>query len=283
MKRNNKKLLTIMLAGMLCAATAGTVAAIAPVDASAATAKTYALTSIFSSGNETSVANVVKAEGDKTKFVLSDGNSVTYNRNLAIHWFEAEDAEKYTNIGFKLEDTNFQSVSFTFNSLPMHATKDEKSVNVVKFINDAGTIKAKVIADGVDEVDVTATTTVSVNSDLTLSLGEGSEIGNYTVKIGETKIGEFTNVGAKYFRTSTDSDDKMTSLEVSAECEETKTTKVVLNAINGQSFALTNDKITDNAKPVMVVNEDVNEFLFKSPSRLRISLLECSAIKFATS
>jgi hypothetical protein len=57
MKRNNKKLLTIMLAGMLCSATIGTAAAIAPVNASAATAQSYALTDIFKGAGE------VTAEG----------------------------------------------------------------------------------------------------------------------------------------------------------------------------------------------------------------------------
>ena len=48
MKRKNNKLLTLMLAGVLCAATAGTVAAALPVKASAdTTAKSVALSEVF--------------------------------------------------------------------------------------------------------------------------------------------------------------------------------------------------------------------------------------------
>ena len=283
MKRNNKKLLTILLAGMLCAATAGTVAAIAPVDASAATAKTYALTSVFSSGNATNVNNVVKSEGNKTKFVLSNGDSVKYDRNLAIQWFEAENQAKYTNIAFTFEDSNFQSVSFTFKSLPMHATKEDYSVNVIKFINTEGSLKVKVIADGQKEGDISEVSApIVVNAETVLTLSAGSEIGQYSVNIGGTKVGEFANVGAKYFCTSTGSDDKANALEVSAACETGKTTKIALNSINGQSFALTDNKITDNAKPVMVVNEDVNEFLLGTRFQLDYNFIDVLADSIST-
>ena len=62
MKRKNNKLLTLMLAGMLCTATVGAVAATSSVDASAATsAKTYALSTVF----ETSASSTSKVKGNE--------------------------------------------------------------------------------------------------------------------------------------------------------------------------------------------------------------------------
>lgn len=276
MKRNNKKLLTIMLAGMLCAATVGTVAAIAPVNASAVEPKTYDLTTIFDSNDS---ANVIKGEGEgearKTAFNLGNGDSVKYTRNLAIQWYTAKDAVNYTTIKFSLGAVNFKSMSFTFKSLPMHATKDEVAINTVKFINKDGVVTAKVIASGEEEKDDAVT--IDATAALELKLGIGSKVGNYSVYIGTEKLGEFTNIGAKYFRTSTVADDKMNALEITAEADAAAADSVVyLSEINGQRFVgiSADNKVKDNAKPVMVVNEEISEFVLGTRFQLDYNFID---------
>lgn len=278
MKRNNKKLLTIMLAGMLCSATIGTAAAIVPVNASAATAQSYALTDVFKgTGAE------ITAEGEgadrKTTFKLDNGESVTYSRNLALQWFTAKNTPNYTSIAFSFKDYNFKSVSFTFNSLPMHATQDDIAVNTVKFTVEGGKLYAKVIADGEKEDTVTQVTELT-GLDFTLTLGSSEKTGVYAVYINDTtkSIGEFTNVGAKYFRTSTATDDEMNSLEIKAETEGTNQAVVYLSNINGQTFkgeAVSSDnKVTDKAAPVLVVNENIGEFLLGTRFQLDYNLID---------
>ena len=278
MKRNNKKLLTIMLAGMLCAATVGTVAAVAPVAVSAAEAKSYDLTAIFNSND---AANVIKGEGEgearKTAFNLGNGDAVQYTRNLAIQWFTAKDTPNYTTVKFSLGAINFTSMSFAFKSLPMHATKDEVSVNTVKFTKTADGVSAKVIASGEEENKEETGTPIATDAEIVLSLGAGSEAGNYSVYIGTEKIGEFANVGAKYFRTNNSSDDKMNAFEITAEADAAAADSVVyLNEINGQSFTgiTAENKVKDNAKPVMVVNEEISEFVLGTRFQLDYTFID---------
>ena len=262
MKRNNKKLLTIMLAGMLCTATIGTAAAIAPVNASAADAQTYALTDIFKSNDK----DAIKGADGKTSFTLGNGDNVQYTRNLAIKWF-ADATAQYTTVDFTFGDINFKSMSFTFKSLPMHATKDDVVTNTVKFINTDGAVSVKVIPSGVEEKDVEAVaTTIAKDSVVTLSLNDNgvSDVGEYFVNLSvggvaqDMKGAKFTNIGAKYFGSGSEK-----SFEISTDAEGDKTSVVYLNAINGQSFANlnTDGKVVDNATPVLVVNQEVGEMV----------------------
>ena len=104
MKRRNNKLLTLMLAGLLCAATAGTVAASLPVKASAdTTAKSYELTKVFNSNNTSST---IAGKDGKTELTMGNGHSVEFNRNLAIQWFNAKDTPEYTTLKFTVTDQN---------------------------------------------------------------------------------------------------------------------------------------------------------------------------------
>ena len=132
MKRRNNKLLTLMLAGLLCAATAGTIAASRPVNASAdTTAKSYELTKVFNSNNTTST---IKGNAGNTELTMSNGQSVEFNRNLAIKWFSAKDTPEYTTLKFTFKDVNFTEMDFVFDAAALHAAKDDIAVNTVKFI-----------------------------------------------------------------------------------------------------------------------------------------------------
>ena len=107
MNRKNNKLLTLMLAGMLCTATVGAVAATSSVDASAATsAKTYALSTVF----ETSASSTSKVKGNedgKSVLTLANGGSIALKNNLAIKWFSAKDPPEYMSLAVTFADVKF--------------------------------------------------------------------------------------------------------------------------------------------------------------------------------
>ena len=271
MKRKNNKLLTLMLAGVLCAATAGAVAATGSVNAGAdVTAQTYSLTSVFKTANST--ATVAGQEG-KTALTMGNGQTVEFDRDLAIKWF-ANGTATYTTLGFTFDDVNFTDISFTFKSAPVNAAKDDVAVNTVKFIKettgegDAQVTKVtvKVINGNEEEKNVTAVdTAIAAKSSVILSLSEkdNAELGCYQVnlKVGEADsvaIGEFTNVGAKYFSNTSDNE----ALLIKATTAGAQTVLFV-DEINGQRFdnVSSDNKVTDTAAPVLVVNDDIRGFL----------------------
>jgi len=271
MKRRNKNVLTLMLAGTLCAATMGAVA-IAPVQASAATAaKTYALTTVFNTNNTQSS---IDGDNGKTLFELGNNESVEYDRNLAIKWFTGKDAAKYATLSFTLADLNFTKVTFTFESAAMHATKDDKAVNVVKLTKGEGDVVSVQVNDG-----ATKETAIAAGSVVTLSLDDaGTALGAYNVNLAvdtaaAEAVGTFENIGAKYFST----DSTLKSLVIGAETSGANT-KIYLNEINGQRFDnVENDNVKDTAAPVLVVNEDISGFLLGTQFKLDFTEIDVLA------
>ena len=263
MKRKNNKLLTLMLAGVLCAATAGTVAATLPLDASAdTTAQSYALNTVF---NTNATASTIAGKNGKTALTFGNENSVEYDRNIAIKWFEGKGVAKYMTLKFTFEDVNFTEMAFAFEAAPMQATKEDTSVNTVKFVKaEDNKVSVKVINGDEDEALVTAyETAIVAGSSITLSLAEAADLGSYQVNlaVGDAtaeNVGTFTNVGAKYFNT-----DDMESLVISAKTAGDAKTVLFVENINGQDFnnVSEDNKVTDTAAPVLVVNEDVKGFL----------------------
>ena len=281
MKRKNKKLITFILAGMMCAATVGAVATTTAFDVSAATAQTYALTDVFST-----TGGVIGADGEgetkTTAFTLANGNTVKYKRDLALKWHTGKTeagayAPDYLNLQFAFKDLNFKSVTFTFETAPAQSTKDEKSVNTIKFVNGTDGVSAKVN----DEAAVALT--VAAGDNLTLSLGAGDNFGEFKVFIGTTEIGVFTNIGVNYADYKADS---MNSWKIEAETEGENKTTLLLNEINGQSFdnvtgASGSYVVTDDAAPVLVVNEDVRGYVLGTKfnlSYVAIDALQSSSL-----
>ena len=237
MKRQNKKLMTMMLAGALCAATIGGVAKVEPTPVSAA-AVTYALTDVFTANR----VNMKNDDSNVTAFQFSDDGTVTMKRNLAFKWFEGKNLAKYFTVKFAFKDLDFKSVSFEVESESAWATKDEKTKNTVTFTNGEDGMTVQVNEQDAVPVSVTA------GEDLTLSLGaaldeEGNEIdGAFSVNlaIGENafeEIGDFENVGSNWSKYTKD---EMHPLVIKADVAEgDKTadvsTTMLLKEINGQT------------------------------------------------
>lgn len=266
MKKTKLTALTLMLAtAVVSTAFGGAILA----NNAAADADTYALSEVFSVTDATLGAETL-GEGESankvTALTLKHKGSVTMKRSLALKWFAEKGEASYFTMTFAFKTLNFKSVTLEMESVSAWATKDEKTTNTIKFTKDAETIKVSVNGGEAKVV------TVAAGKKLTLSLTEEStnKDGEFGVKLtkengDESEIGKFTNIGANYAEYTSNEQYPLTIKAEAAEGSEgdQANTVVLLYDINGQQFdKLTSEnKIEDNAAPVLVVNENVNGFL----------------------
>ena len=265
MKKMNKKLTTLMLAGALCAATIGGVVTARPFASLAdeKVAKTYALSDVFSVSKAE-----LKADESLTALTFADEGKVTFKRDLAFKWYEGKNDARYLSLTFAFKDLNFKSVSFTIESESAWATEDGKAINVITFTNKNGNVSVKV-NDGAE-----TSTQIQAGKDVALNLASGEVDGEYAVMLSvggasATKVGSLVNVGASYADYSAS---KMLPLVISAdvtdETESEEKAVVYLKEINGQRFDNLKARsesdatpvVADTAAPVLVVNEVVSGF-----------------------
>lgn len=255
MKRQNKKLTTLMLAGALCAATISGFAVAKPV-ATSAEETTYALDDVFS---KTSTAFVL--ENGTAAFEFSDDGNVSLKRDLAFAWYEGKDDARYLTLKFAFKTLDFNSVTFKVESVSAWATAEEKATNEIKFTNRDGEIFVSV-----NDGDSKATKIVA-GGDVCIALKAGESDGEFGVDVtaGDETVdaGKFENVGANY---SSFSYGSMLPLEITADLAEGSDTEkkmtLLLKEINGQSFENATEEsekimLKDTAAPVLVVNERI--------------------------
>ncbi len=259
MKRLNKKLLTFVLAG-LCAASvcAATINVVSSADETEGTA----ISSVFTSSTGGGVIDVETAAGAETgtlRFTLANGKSVALKRDLALKWYEDEDAdgtptEKYLDMKFSFKNkADFKTVTFKMESASTVVTESNKAENEVVFSVENGELF----------VSVNGGTKAAVTSDdISLSLAKATEdvFGAFDVMVNGAKVGTFHNVGANYADYSAG---KMTPLSFKAETEGEKEAVLLFKELNGQKFdEIKDEKITDTAAPVLVVNQEISSFQY---------------------
>ena len=270
MKKQNKKLLTLMLAG-LCAVSLGTsVASITTkADETSVAATKYAISDVFAG------TGTAGAEGSNVAFTLKNEETMRFKRDLAFKWFEEKGVASYLTVKFAFKELNFDTITFQIESASSVATKDKKATNAVKFAVKEGKVYASVInGTGDDAKESTEVeTAITANSEVTLVLSAGSKFDSFGVNVNGDAIGEFTNVGANY------ADYPM---EITAKAAEGVEACVLMNEINGQRFDnVVDNKIADTAAPVLVVNEDVNGFQIGTAFSLsyeKIDVLQASSL-----
>ena len=262
-----KKKITALALMLATAAVSTAIGGAVLVSNAAADAETYTLSSVFSTTDATLGSETI-GEGENankvTAFTLKDNGSVTMKRSLALKWYEEKGTASYFTMTFAFKTLNFKSVTIEMDSTSAWATKDEKTTNKVKFTKENEEIKVSV-NDGAAQV-----VSVAAGQQLTLSLTESTDKdGEFGVKLSVSgagsEIGKFTNVGANYAEYSSNEKYPLTITAEAADDAEgdAENTVVLLYDINGQSFdgLTSDDKITDDAAPVLVVNESVNGFL----------------------
>lgn len=268
MKRKKSTAITLTLAAAVVSATLGGALLGKNVSSSADDAATYELTNVFTVSNDATVA-ADSTDAAKTAFTLPNDGSVTFARNLAFKWFEQSGSANYLTLKFSFKDANFKTVTFSFDSPSAWATKDDKATNVVTFTKNAeGDVEVKVNGNA-----ATTIAAADVNKALTLQLGEKTDAndGEFTVSLSVdgtaqtmSEDSKFTNVGANYatYSKSSKTYPLVVTAELADDAAENASTVVLLSEINGQKFdELTEDgKVTDNAAPVLVLNEILDGF-----------------------
>ena len=275
-----------------------------------ASADTYSLNDVFSLSSATlTTTDVTVGEETKkaTSFKLSDEGSVTLKRNLAYKWYEKKADSKegqvnYFTFKFSFETLDFETVTFTMDSTSAWATEDNKSTNSIRFAKTTDGVKAYVFegdtieADAEDALKATAYTLPVTATDktdkeeITLTLednakGTGYDDGEFGVLVSvggqaTQKIGSLVNVGANYAEyTYNDTLPLKIKADLGANNAEgiaDKNLVIVCKELNKQSFVgVTEDnKIEDNAAPVVVVNEDVYGFLLGTAFSLDYTVVD---------
>ena len=249
MKKRNKNLLTLILAGTLCAATIGGVAGFTPAkaDETPVVGTKYTLTSLFVKENEATVKGETVGEKTTLTFTKKENSAVKLNRDLALKWFDETGAPQYASLKFAFADMNFSEVSIVIKTTPFVATESGVAENVIKFTNASGVVSVQVNDGAPTEIAMT-------NNEVAVSLGAGVNDGEFAVTVNEVSAGNFINVGANYAA-------KGDSLAFKA-TPTADTTSISLHEINGQSFEIAESgKIADNAKPVLVIDEEIKGLL----------------------
>lgn len=194
MKKYKSKIITLLLAAALGSAVFGGVLMLDGGKASAAATATPSR--IFTAENSASV----KADETTTTelaFVFPEGGSVSFKRDLALKWYKAKGEAQYLSMKFAFKDTNFKTLTLTFETAPAAANKDKKSVNKILFENTDGKITAKVNDGEAKEISD------PTSKDIALAFSEkdgsnSAEEGQFFVTLNGETIGMFEDVGADF-------------------------------------------------------------------------------------
>lgn len=212
---------------------------------------------------------------------LSDGDGISYRRNLAYKWLYNSDdkddyaegaadaavtptkAQGYLNLEMGFESLDFTKFTLTFESQQYSATEDKKTVNYIVFYPDGAGKLHVLVTDDKDtaesdyEFDSTATSIGGDVIKISLSGGDGGE---YAVSIsdgqGAEVTGTFKNVGSSYARYVSSSTDPVTPLSFTADLKEgaegaaSPRVCMTLFSLNGQSFELADT----STRPISAVN-----------------------------
>ncbi len=282
MKRQTKKWISLLLASA-CVGAGVSSWAIEEKRAYAddVAAKTYALDDVFK--GTVDGKKIAEADEKATTYLsLGDGESVSLKRDLALKWMKGLNEAEYFSIEFTFEELNFETVTFTFESKTSVANEDNKAVNAVEFAVEGGNVMAAVLNADVTDDNKVYTKYEGGVKDMTLTFKQGASSDSFEVWLNGNKLdAEFTNIGANFAEYTT-SDDGITPLKITADTEGEAKAGVFLETINEQSFTLDADnKLTDNAAPVLVLDEQISGFQLGSAFSLTynsVDVLQTSSV-----
>ncbi len=257
MKRLNKKLLTLALAGAcaasLCAATINVVS----FAEETTEVEGVSYSSIFGlTETDEGKIDVYTAEGAEEgtlRFTLANEQSVYLQRDLALKWHESATEAGYLQTKFSFANLDFDSVTLSFESGSTVVNEEEKAVNVVEFSVEGGQLKVAV--NGGTKFDVTG-------SDITLNLAADANdtFGAFAVKVNGAEVGTFVDVGGTYADYARS---KLHPLTIEATAGEEKQAILLFKELNGQRFDNIKDgKIIDTAAPILVLDEEISSFQY---------------------
>lgn len=300
MKKSNKKLITLMLAGAVsCTAILGAALIKNPVKTSAAETK-YSLTDIFSSNAGSAIGAEKKNSDDSaqtTAFTLADGEYVRFKNDLAFKWFKGKGQAQYLSLDFSFKTLDFNTVTIKVENESSLATEAGKTANSVVFKNTDGVISVAVVSDGMEASAAEyKPTSIAANTAIQLRLAEDENEAYDAFSVylndgtNDLDIGTFAHMGANFgdyqYADSSNEKESMYPLQIKVEAAQDEEVVIYLDQINGQRFDnVVEDsgvkKVKDTAAPVLVVNEDVNSFMLGAAFSLqyeKIDVLQKSSL-----
>ncbi len=195
-------------------------------------------------------------DADYLSFSFTDKARISYRQDLALNWVAEEEGQpkdQCFSVSFLFENTDFATLSLTFESAQYSKTADGTTKNEIVFEKSEEAVTVSV-NDG-------AKTAVAVDATVKLALAKMGG-GVYAVAMNGEEIGEFTNIGGNYFEyKSSSSSTPRTPLVFAAEGV-TDALKMAMLNMNGQEFLLDEQgEVIDNAAPVVVLKEEVKQFI----------------------
>lgn len=212
---------------------------------------------------------------DYIAFEMGDGTSVTYRKNLAYSWWEADENGFGVNNKFEMtigfEDISFSSYVIAFQSQQYNITENGVSDNYLVFEPSGDALNLYI--SETEEIAEDEQPSVVLEDYSTISIAFGDfEKGDYTILVNGEEAGYFINVRENYASYVSSGDSAATpirfTMNLAEDASEEDTCSMIMYSLNGQSFEVfdaelvdgvpTDGLIHDNKAPVVCLETGLN-------------------------
>lgn len=240
-------------------------------------------TNVFYTGvDAASIATVRLDDGsedgytDYTAFHMSDGQSVTFRKNLAYNWWEADENGYGVNKKFEMtigfEDISFSSYVIGFQSQQYNITEDGVSDNYLVFKPSDGALELYISESEEVAEDEEPSVVLEDYSSITVAFGQFAD-GDYSILVNGEEEGLFVNVRENYASYVSSGDSAATPITFTVHFDESAAddaaVDMIMYSLNGQSFevfdaeyddegALSGGTIHDDKAPVVCLDTGLN-------------------------
>lgn len=240
-------------------------------------------TNVFYTGVDAASIATVRLDDDSedgytdyTAFHMSDGQSVTFRKNLAYNWWEADENGYGVNKKFEMtigfEDISFSSYVIGFQSQQYNITEDGVSDNYLVFKPSDGALELYISESEEVAEDEEPSVVLEDYSSITVAFGQFAD-GEYSILVNGEEEGLFVNVRENYASYVSSGDSAATPITFTVHFDESAAddaaVDMIMYSLNGQSFevfdaeyddegALSGGTIHDDKAPVVCLDTGLN-------------------------
>lgn len=240
-------------------------------------------TNVFYTGVDAASIATVRLDDDSedgytdyTAFHMSDGQSVTFRKNLAYNWWEADENGYGVNKKFEMtigfEDISFSSYVIGFQSQQYNITEDGVSDNYLVFKPSDGALELYISESEEVAEDEEPSVVLEDYSSITVAFGQFAD-GDYSILVNGEEEGLFVNVRENYASYVSSGDSAATPITFTVHFDESAAddaaVDMIMYSLNGQSFevfdaeyddegVLSGGTIHDDKAPVVCLDTGLN-------------------------
>lgn len=240
-------------------------------------------TNVFYTGVDAASIATVRLDDDSedgytdyTAFHMSDGQSVTFRKNLAYNWWEADENGYGVNKKFEMtigfEDISFSSYVIGFQSQQYNITEDGVSDNYLVFKPSDGALELYISESEEVAEDEEPSVVLEDYSSITVAFGQFAD-GEYSILVNGEEEGLFVNVRENYASYVSSGNSAATPITFTVHFDESAAddaaVDMIMYSLNGQSFevfdaeyddegALSGGTIHDDKAPVVCLDTGLN-------------------------